>query len=76
VARVDSLVEELVKSGRIASSTLGDVSVEADAGRMVEEVLERYGRSTSSSTMPGRRRGPTATRSKTCRSRPGTGRWG
>jgi len=41
---VDSLVEELVKSGRTASSTLGDVSVEADAGRMVEEVLERYGR--------------------------------
>ena len=41
---VDSLVEELVKSGRTASSTLGDVSVEADAGRMVAEVLERYGR--------------------------------
>src|SRR5881296_3095321 len=41
---VDSLVEELVKSGRTASSTLGDVSVEADAGRMVEEVLSRYGR--------------------------------
>jgi len=41
---VDSLVEELVKSGRTASSTLGDVSVEADAGRMVEEVLGRYGR--------------------------------
>ncbi|TMJ42954.1 MAG: SDR family NAD(P)-dependent oxidoreductase, partial [Alphaproteobacteria bacterium] len=41
---VDSLVEELVKSGRVASSTLGDVSVEADAGRMVEEVLGRYGR--------------------------------
>ena len=32
---VDSLVEELVRSGRAASSTLGDVSVEADAGRMV-----------------------------------------
>ena len=41
---VDSLVEELLKSGRAASSTLGDVSVEADAGRMVEEVLGRYGR--------------------------------
>ena len=41
---VDSLVEELVKSGGTASSTLGDVSVEADAGRMVEEVLGRYGR--------------------------------
>jgi 3-oxoacyl-[acyl-carrier protein] reductase len=41
---VDSLVEELVRSGRIASSTLGDVSVEADAGRMIAEVLERYGR--------------------------------
>jgi len=41
---VDGLVEELVRSGRIASSTLGDVSVEADAGRMVEDVLSRYGR--------------------------------
>ena len=41
---VDSLVEELLKSGRAASSTLGDVSVEADAGRLVEEVLGRYGR--------------------------------
>src|SRR3974390_1695536 len=41
---VDSLVEELVRSGRTASSTLGEVSVEADAGRMVEEVLGRYGR--------------------------------
>jgi NAD(P)-dependent dehydrogenase (short-subunit alcohol dehydrogenase family) len=41
---VDSLVEDLVRGGRTASSTLGDVSVEADAGRMVEEVLGRYGR--------------------------------
>jgi 3-oxoacyl-[acyl-carrier protein] reductase len=41
---VESLVEELVGGGWTASSTLGDVSVEADAGRMVEEVLRRYGR--------------------------------
>jgi 3-oxoacyl-[acyl-carrier protein] reductase len=41
---VDSLVAELVRDGQTASSTLGDVSVEADAGRMVEEVLGRYGR--------------------------------
>jgi 3-oxoacyl-[acyl-carrier protein] reductase len=41
---VESLVEELVKSGRTASSTLGDVSVESDAKRMVDEVLGRYGR--------------------------------
>ena len=41
---VDSLVADLARSGRTASSTLGDVSVEADAGRMVEEVLGRYGR--------------------------------
>jgi 3-oxoacyl-[acyl-carrier protein] reductase len=41
---VDSLVEALVRGGGTASSTLGDVSVEADAGRMVEEVLGRYGR--------------------------------
>jgi 3-oxoacyl-[acyl-carrier protein] reductase len=41
---VDSLVEDLVRGGRTASSTLGDVSIESDAGRMVEEVLGRYGR--------------------------------
>ncbi len=41
---VDSLVEDIVRRGGTASSTLGDVSVEADAGRMVEEVLGRYGR--------------------------------
>jgi len=41
---VDSLVEELLQTGKTASSTLGDVSVEADAGRMVGEVLECYGR--------------------------------
>jgi 3-oxoacyl-[acyl-carrier protein] reductase len=41
---LDSLVEDLVRSGKTASSTLGDVSIEADAGRMVEEVLGRYGR--------------------------------
>ena len=32
--------------------------------------------STFSSTMPARRRAPTATRSRMCRSRPGTARWG
>jgi NAD(P)-dependent dehydrogenase (short-subunit alcohol dehydrogenase family) len=41
---VDGLVEELVRTGKAASSTLGDVSMEADARRMVEEVLGRYGR--------------------------------
>jgi 3-oxoacyl-[acyl-carrier protein] reductase len=41
---VDSLVTEIVRNGGKASSTLGDVSVEADAARMVEEVLRRYGR--------------------------------
>jgi 3-oxoacyl-[acyl-carrier protein] reductase len=41
---VDSLVEQIVGSGGKGSSTLGDVSVEADAARMVEEVLRRYGR--------------------------------
>src|SRR5689334_21573297 len=41
---VDSLVEELKRGGWTASSTLGDVSVERDAGRMIEEVLGRYGR--------------------------------
>src|SRR5258708_29266122 len=41
---VDSLVEDLVRSGRTASSALGDGSGEADANRMVGEVLSRYGR--------------------------------
>ena len=41
---VGSLVEEIVRNGGKASSTLGDVSVEADAARMVEEVLDRHGR--------------------------------
>ena len=41
---VESLVQEIVRNGGSASSTLGDVSVEADAARMVEEVLRRYGR--------------------------------
>jgi 3-oxoacyl-[acyl-carrier protein] reductase len=41
---VESLVQEIVRSGGTASSTLGDVGVEANAARMVEEVLGRYGR--------------------------------
>src|SRR5437763_3651747 len=41
---VDALVEEIRKARGTASATLGDVSQEADAGRMVEEVLSRYGR--------------------------------
>src|SRR4029079_2799485 len=41
---VDTLVEQIRASGGVASATLGDVSQEADAGRMVEEVLSRYGR--------------------------------
>src|SRR4051812_8574462 len=41
---VDSLVEAIINDGGTASATLGDVSLEADAGRMVEEVLRRHGR--------------------------------
>jgi NAD(P)-dependent dehydrogenase (short-subunit alcohol dehydrogenase family) len=41
---VDSLVDTIVRSGGTASTTLGDVSIEADAARMVEDVLKRYGR--------------------------------
>src|ERR1700686_4186016 len=41
---VDSLVEEILKAGGIASAVLGDVREEADAQRMVGEVLSRYGR--------------------------------
>jgi len=41
---VDSLVEQIRKAGGTASSVLGDVSQEADAQRMVAEVLARHGR--------------------------------
>src|SRR5689334_24871815 len=41
---VDSLVEEIGRAGGTASATLGDVSQEEDAQRMVAEVLARYGR--------------------------------
>ncbi len=41
---VDSLVEAIAKAGGTASAVLGDVSQEADAQRMVGEVLSRYGR--------------------------------
>ena len=43
-AGVDSLVEQIVNAGGTASATLGNVSLEADAARMVDEVLRRYGR--------------------------------
>src|SRR5207253_11149582 len=39
-----ALVEAILKAGGTASAVLGDVSQEADAGRMVGEVLSRYGR--------------------------------
>ncbi len=41
---VDSLVEAIAKAGGTGSAVLGDVSQEADANRMVGEVLSRYGR--------------------------------
>jgi 3-oxoacyl-[acyl-carrier protein] reductase len=41
---VDSLVATIADAGGTASATLGDVSVEADAARMVDEVLRRHGR--------------------------------
>src|SRR5262249_51136862 len=41
---VDSLVEQIATSGGRASSAIGDVSREVDARRMVDTVLERYGR--------------------------------
>jgi NAD(P)-dependent dehydrogenase (short-subunit alcohol dehydrogenase family) len=41
---VTTLVDEIVRAGGTASSTLGDVSQEADAARMVNDVLARYGR--------------------------------
>jgi NAD(P)-dependent dehydrogenase (short-subunit alcohol dehydrogenase family) len=41
---VDTLVQAIVQSGGAASAALGDVSVESDAARIVEEVLRRHGR--------------------------------
>ena len=41
---VDSLVEAIRAAGGTASSTLGNVSQEADAARMVDDVLKRHGR--------------------------------
>jgi 3-oxoacyl-[acyl-carrier protein] reductase len=41
---VDTLVEQIRASGGVASATLGDVSREEDANRMVEEVIAQYGR--------------------------------
>ena len=71
---VESLVQEIVRNGGSASSTLGDVSVEADAARMVEEVLRRYGRLDILVNNAGAPQGADP-RSKMCRSRPGIGRW-
>jgi NAD(P)-dependent dehydrogenase (short-subunit alcohol dehydrogenase family) len=41
---VDSLVEAIRAAGGNASATLGDVSQEADAARMVDDVLRLHGR--------------------------------
>ncbi|HVC59792.1 MAG TPA: SDR family NAD(P)-dependent oxidoreductase [Acetobacteraceae bacterium] len=41
---IDSLVEQIGQAGGTACATVGDVSQETDAGRMVEDVLRRYGR--------------------------------
>jgi NAD(P)-dependent dehydrogenase (short-subunit alcohol dehydrogenase family) len=41
---IDSLVDEIEAHGGHASSTLGDVSVEADAQRMVADAVARHGR--------------------------------
>jgi 3-oxoacyl-[acyl-carrier protein] reductase len=41
---VESLVAEIAAAGGTAAFTLGDVGLEADAERMVAEVLDRWGR--------------------------------
>ena len=41
---LQSLVEEIAASGGVASKTQGDITSEADAARMVQEILDRYGR--------------------------------
>src|ERR1700722_11319821 len=40
---IESLVQTIVQAGATASSAIGDVSVEAAAARMVDEVLRRHG---------------------------------
>ena len=67
---VDSLVEAIVKAGGSASATLGNVSLEADAARMVEEVL----RPLWPARHPGQQRRSTAgRRPQRDRRRPGCG---
>jgi NAD(P)-dependent dehydrogenase (short-subunit alcohol dehydrogenase family) len=41
---IDSLVEMITAKGGEAAALLGDVSVEADANRLVAQTLERFGR--------------------------------
>jgi NAD(P)-dependent dehydrogenase (short-subunit alcohol dehydrogenase family) len=41
---LESLVEEIVEAGGVASLVTGDIGEEADAGRMVDEAVERLGR--------------------------------
>ncbi len=41
---LESLVEEIAGAGGTASLVLGDISEEADAGRMVDEAVRRHGR--------------------------------
>ncbi|NEK58543.1 SDR family oxidoreductase [Geodermatophilus sabuli] len=41
---VDALVADITAAGGTAASALGDVSVEADADRMVAEAVQRFGR--------------------------------
>jgi NAD(P)-dependent dehydrogenase (short-subunit alcohol dehydrogenase family) len=41
---LDSVVEEIARAGGSASSATGDVGVEADARRMVDEAVARHGR--------------------------------
>jgi NAD(P)-dependent dehydrogenase (short-subunit alcohol dehydrogenase family) len=65
---VDTLVDQITKAGGRASAVLGDVSQETDANRMVAEVLARYGRLDILVNNAG---APTATKSRTSRSRPG-----
>jgi 3-oxoacyl-[acyl-carrier protein] reductase len=41
---LDALVEQILQSGGAASAVLGDVSLEADAERIIAEAIARYGR--------------------------------
>jgi NAD(P)-dependent dehydrogenase (short-subunit alcohol dehydrogenase family) len=69
---VDSLVEQIVKSGGTATAVLGDVSQGGRCPPHTEEVLSRYGRLDILVNNAGAPAGRRPQRNRGRRSRPGT----